>query len=416
MARIFASSNNGNGNNNINNNISNSRRSSRQPFVQATKDDTETWSKSASAPGRRESRLGVRRRVRDVLKRARERTGVANDSELLGSDSNLGLEATSSSSSRSSSSRPKLDFGIDSDILGVDASLASAGLPLVGETDVVPPSVNTKRTSRRNGVATPPSTVMASTTVASSSTAAAIPAKRNGVSQTTVRGGQTADSSSDDTEQQPLPFTLPILSSAQQDLLQAGERVQEQSRMGGEGTGFVVMDIPAPEYAIWECLLDFQAYPENIGTVRSMRMFTNKKLEQSYFAETPLPKGAVTPRHYGQASISRAAFVLSKFRLNIAAVHKYVPHPDGHYMVFTLDRATKNAVLQDAKGIWYTEANPEGKDGVTRVWLLCELSVSPLFPTFIVDYAAKRAMPRATTWLPIAVDQYMQKWKKFMDV
>jgi hypothetical protein len=35
----------------------------------------------------------------------------------------------------------------------------------------------------------------------------------------------------------------------------------------------------------------------------------------------------------------------------------------------------------------------------TRVWLICELRVSPMLPSFIVDYAARRAMPRATTWL-----------------
>mmetsp|Transcript_16788 Transcript_16788/g.31922 ORF Transcript_16788/g.31922 Transcript_16788/m.31922 type:complete len:132 (-) Transcript_16788:194-589(-) len=115
-------------------------------------------------------------------------------------------------------------------------------------------------------------------------------------------------------------------------------------------------------------------------------------------------------RHYGMASISRAAFTLSKFRLKIAAIHKYHPHPDGHYMVFTLDKACTNAVLQDAKGIWYTQENPGGREGYTRVWLLCELKVSPMLPTFIVDYAANRAMPRATSWLAPTVEEFCQKW------
>ena len=35
----------------------------------------------------------------------------------------------------------------------------------------------------------------------------------------------------------------------------------------------------------------------------------------------------------------------------------------------------------------------------TRVWLLCEVQVSRLLPQWITDYAARRAMPRATTWL-----------------
>jgi len=74
-------------------------------------------------------------------------------------------------------------------------------------------------------------------------------------------------------------------------------------------------------------------------------------------------------------------------------------------MVFTLDPACKNLVLQDAKGIWYTQSNPDGLDeNVTRVWLLCSLKVSKILPTFIVDYTANRAMPRATTWLRPTVE------------
>jgi hypothetical protein len=54
----------------------------------------------------------------------------------------------------------------------------------------------------------------------------------------------------------------------------------------GEALGvFVVMDIPAPVYLVWEALLDFEVYPDNIDTVRSMRMFTNKLLQDSYIAE-----------------------------------------------------------------------------------------------------------------------------------
>ena len=209
---------------------------------------------------------------------------------------------------------------------------------------------------------------------------------------------------------EPLPFTLPTLTNEQEQALARGERVQEQSKMGREGSGYVVMDIPAPAYAVWECLLDFEKYPENIGTVRSMRMFTNTHLKQTYISEQPVPAGmGMGTRHYGNPSIARAAFVLSKFRLNIAAIHQYQPHPDGHYMTFTLDRACANMILQDAKGIWYTQENPE--TGITRVYLLCELRVSKVLPTFIVDYAAKRAMPRATEWLRPTVADFCSRWE-----
>jgi hypothetical protein len=328
---------------------------------------TGTWSLSASNT-RGESRFGLRRRVKAVLQNAKNRTGLPN----LNSEADYTTESFSDSQGSSDlfneaddyafheeidEFSPRLDAGTDSDFL---------------------------------------STGMASDDVLlGPSTAAA----RKTPSSTTIR------------DQKPLPFTLPTLTEEQHQLLLKGERVQYQAKMGREGNGFVVVDIQAPPYVIWECLLDFEAYPEQIDTVRSMRMFTSTHLNSSYIAEDPvMPAATRSTRHYGRASITRASFVLSKFRLNIAAVHKYRPHPDGHYMTFTLDKACKNVVLQDAKGIWYTQACPDGRQDVTRVWLLCELKVSPLLPTFIVDYAAKRAMPRATTWLKPIAETAANRW------
>ena len=209
----------------------------------------------------------------------------------------------------------------------------------------------------------------------------------------------------------PLPFRLPKLNKEQKMKLMAGERIQEQSKMGRDGSGYVVLDVKAPDYVVWECLLDFEKYPEYIGTVRSMQMFTNEHLKQSYIAEKPVVPGTGREtRHYGTASITRASFVLSKFLLKIAAVHKYRPHPAGHYMEFSLDKACRNVVLKDAKGIWYTECNPDGRQGYTRIWLLCELSVSRVLPTFIVDYAAKRAMPRASNWIHPVVERVKKEF------
>merc|ERR1712238_450944 len=114
-------------------------------------------------------------------------------------------------------------------------------------------------------------------------------------------------------------------------------------------------------------------------------------------------------------SETSASFTLSKFRLRVAAVHKYRPHPQGDYMVFTLDPTCTNLVLQDAKGVWFTQENVNGRDGITRVWLLCELKVSRMLPKFIVDYAAKKAMPRATTWLKPQVEAASALWLRKTD-
>lgn len=216
----------------------------------------------------------------------------------------------------------------------------------------------------------------------------------------------------------PLPFSLPELSKEQRQMLRNGERIQYQSDMGREGSGYVVLDVKAPSAVVWECLLDFYSYPQTIPTVRDVQMFTNTHLQQDLYSEKEIDRekyedGTLATLKHGVPSVTRASFSLSKFRLKIAAIHKYRPHPMGDYMVFTLDPACTNMVLQNAKGVWYTESNPDGRgEDVTRVWLLCELSVSTLLPKWIVDYAAKRAMPRATTWIKPHVEAASELWFK----
>lgn len=361
--------------------------------------NTDTWSRassfsSSSSPSPNESRFGVRRRVKKVLEKAKIRTGLKNYSE------------TNSST-----------YGDKNDAAKVVADAVAIG-GLVDDADFVllngegSSSVSTPEAlavySGENAFGRANSTsdlVLESRVTASSS---------NQIQQTRAspQGKIHVDSLlAAERTVDPLPFRLPTLTSEQRRRLAAGERIQEQSKMGREGSGFVVLDVKAPPYVVWECLLDFEAYPEYIGTVKRMTMFTNTHLSSSYLAEKPiLPGFGRETRHYGVASISRASFVLSKFQLKIAAVHKYQPHPDGHYMIFTLDRANKNLVLKDAKGIWYTQANPDGLgEDITRVWLLCEVRVSSVLPGMIVDYVAERAMPRATNWIRPTVEIMKQK-------
>mmetsp|Transcript_15370 Transcript_15370/g.20023 ORF Transcript_15370/g.20023 Transcript_15370/m.20023 type:complete len:413 (+) Transcript_15370:286-1524(+) len=213
---------------------------------------------------------------------------------------------------------------------------------------------------------------------------------------------------------EPLPFVIPELTEEQLDVVRSGERLQEQSRMGREGNGFVVVDVNAPEDVVWACLLDFYSYPDIIPTVRDITMYTNTHLDQNYMAEKPVEyeDGTSAVLKVGVPSVTRASFTLSKFKLKIAAIHKYRPHPQGDYMKFNLDPAMTNFVLKSAEGVWHTQANPDGKEGYTRVWLLCEVKISSLLPQFITDYAASRAMPRATTWLKPQVEAAASLWLK----
>ena len=159
--------------------------------------------------------------------------------------------------------------------------------------------------------------------------------------------------------------------------------------MGLEGSGFVVQDVYANEQSVWDCLLDFESYTENIHSVRSTRMIETTSRE----------------RRYNVPSTTRASFSVSKFHLQISVILQYRPHESGHYMEISLDNDFSNAALQRAKGIWYTEVI---SPSVTRVWLLCDLTVSPLLPPFVVDCAATSAMPRASGWIRPTVAKRQQ--------
>ncbi|CAB9528799.1 expressed unknown protein [Seminavis robusta] len=351
-----------------------------------------TWSR----PGEKSSALGVRSRVKAVLKKAKSRTGIQNSSE----EEPAGLWVAEVASIGGLSE--------ESDLVIKARNGKANGKPVNGA------AAAPNGSSKSNGVVVNhPSATSASKLRAAAVVDLEVHGKTsssNSRGNSTVVDGLRADVPTVPPE--PLPFTLPKLTPEQEAQLLAGERVQEQSKMGREGSGYVVMDVKAPPFIIWECLLDFENYPELIKTVRSMEMFTSNKLKSGYHAEKPVPAGTNRQiRHYGIPSVTRAAFCLSKFRLNIAAIHNYRPHPDGHYMVFNLDPECTNMVLQSAKGIWYTESHIDGRgEEYTRVWLLCSLKVSSLLPKFIVDYTAKRAMPRATNWLRPHIEPIAEMW------
>jgi hypothetical protein len=295
----------------------------------SNKAEVESWSKPAS---RKSSPLQVRKRVRAVLQKAKTRTGV--------------------------------DIKSEANIVAEAASIGGFGENILIE--VKDPNANAKQQppTNRNGLSES-ATVFADENMV-------VTKKRNGEPNNIVPERKTKPQEFDVVRGdmpaanefcEPLPFELPKLKKEQLEKLRNGERVQEQARMGREGSGYVVLDVKAPPYVVWECLLDFESYPQTIPTVRDMQLYTSKKLNTGYVNEKPvLPGTGRETRHYGAASITRAKFILSKFRLNIAAIHKYIPHPDGDYMIFTLDKSCTNMVLKGAKGIWYTEQNPDGRE------------------------------------------------------
>lgn len=96
-------------------------------------------------------------------------------------------------------------------------------------------------------------------------------------------------------------------------------------------------------------------------------------------------------------AVSHAEFSLSKFRLKVNVVHTVCP--DEQLIKFTLDRSRPNLVLREADGFWLVQAPADRPAGYSRVWLSANIVVSRVVPTVLVDYAASRALPRATSWL-----------------
>ena len=312
--------------------------------LEASRDEEDvSWSRS----GENESRFGVRRRVKKVLERAKNRTGIQNYSETL----------TTKQSSTS--------------ILAESASIGGLGGVLVDEKGTVDVALDLAKKNgkeKSNGQKPQQSRPEDEFVLASN-----VKTKKNGAS--TKSSGEVDAIRSDFpaamANPEPLPFKLPTLTDEQRALLESGERIQEQTKMGRDGSGYVVVDVKAPPYVVWECLLDFESYTETIPTVRDVTLLTSTHLKSGYRAEKPvLPGTGRQLRHYGTPSLTRAAFTLSKFRLNIAAIHNYTPHPDGHYMVFTLDPACTNLVLRSAKGVWYTQANPDNRGEVSTLSVL----------------------------------------------
>jgi len=352
----------------------------------ATISDTDTNTSSTADRTKRESRFGVRSRVRSVLKKAKQRTGIRNNSEA----SLEKKEPSPQSVIAEAASIGGLGAVVVDDEGTIDVALDYVN----NATDMTSaPISRTKKKKAPASTYSPSSIKIERGPEDRLRTSSPVKPKTN--TMISERDAFTGDvSAAFSLPSSPLPFTLPNLSREQINQVNAGKRVQFQNDMGREGSGFVVVDVKAPPEAVWDCLLDFESYPETIPTVRSVDMKSR----------------SVPDLKHGKASETRASFSLSKFRLNVAAIHKYRPHPEGDYMVFTLDPSCTNMVLQKAKGVWYTQKDVDGREGITRVWLLCELKVSNLLPIWIVDYAARKAMPRATTWLKPQVEAAASLW------
>ncbi len=214
------------------------------------------------------------------------------------------------------------------------------------------------------------------------------------------------------------PANLPGLSKEDLILLRAGQRVQHQIRNGCMGSGYVVVDVLADSQAVWNTLLNFDRYAEMVPTIRKVRVTSRWR------------------------TLTKGLFTLSKFRFRLSVVHKHrpeevrpkkktgsayahhatskqasrqwltlappTPHPPQNRLDFYLDPDSEQyrSILEMAEGFWFIDDRPADRpEGWTRVYMSATVKVNSLVPMWLVEYAAERALKRATSWLKPYVEQ-----------
>jgi hypothetical protein len=175
--------------------------------------------------------------------------------------------------------------------------------------------------------------------------------------------------------------------------LERGLPVQKQQRNGGQGTGFVVFEVNAPSSVVLNSLSKFEDYTKMIPVVRQAKVETQETLMDGSIA-------------------ARVSYKISKFWLGLTA--RQVLNPAAGTVRFELDQNCSR-FLQEATGFWQVEQVDANR---SRVWLRAIIRSSCIVPSWIIDYAAERALRRATSWLRPYTErvwkelQVQQLWKK----
>ena len=149
--------------------------------------------------------------------------------------------------------------------------------------------------------------------------------------------------------------------------------MQKQARHGTRGEGLVVVDIAAPADLVFDTLTRFSAYQEMIPTVRASNIISTN------------------------GPLTVCEFTLSRFMLRVNVVHKV--YRESRTVKFSLDSSRTNLVFEKASGYWHVEVPADRPEGYCRVYLSADIVANVIVPPMIMDYAAARALPRATKWL-----------------
>ena len=173
---------------------------------------------------------------------------------------------------------------------------------------------------------------------------------------------------------------IPYLTPREKMSLARGERVQKQERNGVRGSGLVVLDVEAPVDEVFDTLTKFSMYQEMIPTVRSSNILSE-----------------TTSNGEDNNVNTVAEFTLSRFKLKVNVVHRV--YRKQRTVRFSLDNSRPNLVFNEAEGFWHVQEPSDRPEGWSRVYLKANIVATMLLPPPVLDYAASRALPRATKWI-----------------
>jgi len=184
---------------------------------------------------------------------------------------------------------------------------------------------------------------------------------------------------------EPVGLNLPELSDQDKIMLAAGEAIQTQERNGGAGTGVIVLDVPASPECVFNTLTKFNEYSRTIPTVRNVHIYSSSH------------------------NTNQAEFSVSRFKLKLNVKHRI--NKEQRIIHFNLDDSRPNLVLRQATGFWFVQTPLDRPDGYSRVFFKATVTASRLVPTPVVDYAAGRALTRATSWMQPHFTRLSRRYK-----
>lgn len=145
------------------------------------------------------------------------------------------------------------------------------------------------------------------------------------------------------------------------------------------GKAICIQDIKAPKAAVWNQILDLDAYKGKVGKLKECKnYFVQKNNDGSIKIKTKMVIG-----------------VMPGYSYENYYDHTYNPEHDSVTWSLDYDKASD---FDDVAGHWHVEDHPK-RAGCSRVFYACDLKFKGGLPKPILNYLQKTALKAATSWV-----------------